>query len=146
MDNYEINIKTCAILRVSDKISKVIEGKSEYLVNMNTYDIMENSCQYYGSSCSGRMKGTKMILGSSYKVPIIIEETNSIIFFPTESPSSTNCSWLSLNNILKYESVEGGTKVYFTSGKDMIVNMTLGSFEMQILRANRLETLIKKRI
>ena len=32
-----------------------------------------------------------------------IEETNEIIFFPTESSKSANCIWISLNNIKSYE-------------------------------------------
>lgn len=147
MDSYEINKETCAIIGINGNISKVIEKNNEYYVNKKTYDVMEDSCQYYGSSCEGRIKGTKMILGSTYKVPIVVEEANDIIFFPTESPSSENCSWLSLNNVKKYErSANGYTKVTFNSGKEITINMTINSFENQLLRANRLGTVIKKRI
>ena len=83
----------------------------------------------YGSTCEGRIKGTKMILGSNYKVPIIIEETNEIIFFPTESAKNANCIWLSLNNIRSYEKSNGFTKVTFNSGKDLIIKMSISSFE-----------------
>ena len=103
MDSYEINKDTCAIISVEKNISRVLENNNEYYVNMPSYEIMDNSCQYYGSSCEGRIKGTKMILGSSYKVPIVVEEKNDIIFFPTESPNSDSCCWLSLNQIEKYE-------------------------------------------
>ena len=80
MDSYEINKDTCAIISVDKNITKVVEKNNEYYVNQTTYEIMDNSCQYYGSSCEGRIKGTKMILGSSYKVPVVVEETNEIIF------------------------------------------------------------------
>lgn len=145
MDSYEINKETCAVVSVNDKVSKVIENESEYYVNKNTYEVMEDSCQYYGSTCDGRIKGTKMILGSNYKVPIIVEESNELIFFPTESPNSNNCSWLSLNNVKKYEREEGFTKVTFNSGKQMIVKMSIASFENQLLRANRLGSVVRKR-
>ena len=146
MDSYEINKETCAVLSINEGVTKIIEENGEYFINQSTYEIMENSCQYYGSSCDGRIKGTKMILGSNYKVPIIIEETNEIIFFPTESPSSINCSWLSLNNIKSYERSDGFTKVIFISGKEIILKISIASFENQLLRANRLGSLIKKRI
>lgn len=145
MDSYEINKDTCAVVSINDKVSKVIENDCDYYINQNTYDVMENSCQYYGSSCAGRIKGTKMILGSNYKVPIIIEESNEIIFFPTESPNSDNCTWLSLNNVKKYEKDAGFTKVTFNSGKQMVVKMSLASFENQLLRANRLGSVVRKR-
>ena len=146
MDSYEINKDTCAIISVDKNITKVVEKNNEYYVNQTTYEIMDNSCQYYGSSCEGRIKGTKMILGSSYKVPIIVEETNDIIFFPTESPSSSSCSWLSLNQIDRYEDCDGFTKVTFNNNQSIFVKMSVSSFENQILRANRLESLLKKRI
>ena len=101
MDSYEINKDTYAVMTINDGITKVLEKDDEYFVNKSSYEVMEDSCQYYGSSCEGRIKGTKNILGSNYKVPIIIEESNDIIFFPTETASSNNCVWLSLNNIEK---------------------------------------------
>ena len=145
MDSYEINKDTCAVIGVNDKITKIIEGDDEYFINKGCYEVMEDSCQYYGSSCDGRMKGTKMILGSNYKVPIIVEETNEIIFFPTESPYSDNCVWISLNNIKSYEKCNGFTKVVFNSGKEMIIKMSVSSFETQLLRANRLGSIIHQR-
>ena len=145
MDSYEINKNTCAVVSINDDITKVLENDEEYYINKNSYEVMEDSCKYYGSSCEGRMKSTKLILGSTYKVPILIEESNEVIFFPTESPSSKNCVWISLNNIEKYEKYNGFTKVTFNQGKEMIIKMNISSFETQVLRANRLGSVIHKR-
>ena len=145
MDSYEINKDTCAVISVNDEITKVLENNDEYLVNKSSFEVMEDSCEYYGSTCEGRNKGSKMILGSNYKVPLIIEETNDIIFFPTESAKSANCVWLSLNNIRSYEKNNGFTKVKFNSGKEITIKMSVSSFETQLLRANRLSSIIKKR-
>jgi len=145
MDSYEINKDTYAIVSVNEGISKVLEKDDEYFINKNSYEVMEDSCSYYGSSCEGRIKGTKQILGSNYKVPIVVEETNEIIFFPTEAAGNANCIWLSLNNIKSYERSNGFTKVVFNSGKELIVKMSISSFETQVLRANRLGSIIRKR-
>ena len=145
MDSYEINKDTYAVMTIDENVTKVLEKEDEYFINKNSYEVMEDSCTYYGSSCEGRIKGTKMILGSNYKVPIIVEETNEIIFFPTEAASNANCIWLSLNNIRSYEKCNGFTKVIFNSGKELIVKMSISSFETQILRANRLGSIIRKR-
>ena len=145
MDSYEINKNTCAVVSVAEDVSRIVEQDEEYLINKGSYEVMEDSCKYYGSSCDGRIKGTKTILGSSYKVPIIVEETNEIIFFPTESVNNKNCIWVALNNIEKFENCNGLTKVTFTSGKEMIVKTSVSSFEMQLLRANRLGSIVKKR-
>ena len=145
MDSYEINKNTCAVMGVNDKITKVVENEDEYFINKSSYEVMEDSCEYYGSTCEGRIKGTKKIIGSNYKVPIVIEETNDLIFFPTEAPNNANCVWISLNNIEKYEKYDKFTKVKFTSGKEMIIKMSIYSFEMQLLRANRLSSILRKR-
>ncbi len=145
MDSYEINKDTYAIVSVNSDVSRVLEKDDEYFVNKSSYSVMEDSCSYYGSSCEGRIKGTKQILGSNYKVPIVVEETNEIIFFPTEAATNANCIWLSLNNIKSYERNNGFTKVIFNSGKELIVKMSISSFETQILRANRLGSIIRKR-
>ena len=145
MDSYEINKDTCAVISLNNEITKVIEKNDDYFINKSCYEVMEDSCEYYGSSCDGRIKGTKMILGSGYKVPIIIEETNDIIFFPTESPLSSKCIWVSLNNLEKYEKCDCFTKITFNSGKEILVKMSISSFEMQVLRANRLSSILKKR-
>lgn len=145
MNSYEINKNTNAIVSINEDITKIIEAEEEYFVNKSCYEVMEESCQYYGSSCDGRIKGTKNILGSTYKVPIIIEETNDIIFFPTEAIYKPNCIWFALNHIKSYENAAGYTKVIFDSGKELIVKMSITSFENQVLRANRLSSVLKQR-
>ena len=145
MDSYEINKNTCAVVSINDNITKVVEGSEDYYINKSSYEVMEDSCVYYGSSCDGRIKGTKNILGSVYKVPIVVEETNDIIFFPTDSLKSKNCIWISLNQIEKYEKKDQYTKVYFKNGKELIIKMSINSFELQVLRANRLSAVINQR-
>lgn len=145
MESYEINKDTCAVISINNDLTRVVEKNEEYIVNKTTYEVMEDSCQYYGSTYLGRIKGTKNLLGSAYKVPIIVEESNDLIFFPTEASNSAKCVWIALNHIEKYEKDNRFTKVTFDSGKQIIVKMSISSFEMQLLRANRLGSIMKKR-
>ncbi len=146
LDSYEINKETCAVLNVNNESSQIIEQDQDYLLSKRTYEVMEESCAYYGSTLEGRVKGTKMMLGSNYKLPIIIEEVNDIIFFPTNGAENEKCSWISLNNVLKYEPYKGYTKITFTEGKTLILKMSYRSFELQLLRATRLQNLLKHRV
>lgn len=145
LDSYEINKSTCAVINLKEDISKVIEKNNEYLLPKRSLQVMEDSCSYYGSSYNGRLKGTKKILGSNYKLPIIIEESNDLVFFPTTGLNNEDCSWISLNNIESYEQYRGYTKVTFIDGKILIVKMSYSSFELQLMRATRLSNLVKKR-
>ena len=143
---YEINSETLALLPISKNVTKVIEVNNNYIIKKSIIEVLETSCNYFGSSFKGRLEGSKSMLGSIYKPPIIIEESSNIIFFPTTGLSNEKCSWISLNNIRSYERVEGYTKVNFVKGKSIIVKMSFSSFEMQLLRATRFQNLLRQRL
>ncbi len=142
--NYEINKDTLAILP-GEKGSKVMEIDNDYEVDFTPYEVMEHSCIYFGSSLDGRLNGTKSILGTIYKSPIMVEESKNIIFFPTKSPNLESNVWVSLNNIKDYERDKEGTKIEFKNNKQIIVDIPYLSFENQVLRATRLESIFRKR-
>ncbi len=145
MDSYEINPSTLAIIPNGEEKTKVIEKNKEYIVESSAFAVMEKSCEYFGSSYEGRVKGTKAALGITYKPPIVIEESRDIIFFPTSSPTSTSCSWISLKNIKSYKRIPGGVKIIFENDKEAIFPVSLESFENQLYRATRLESVLRKR-
>ncbi|MFA7688946.1 MAG: competence protein ComK, partial [Bacilli bacterium] len=99
MGEYEISNNTLAIIPIGYSKSKVLETTEEFIVNLSPFEIINNSCKYFGSSYSGRHDGTKNLIGVSHKAPIIIEETTELIFFPTMSPRIPNCYWISLNKV-----------------------------------------------
>ena len=145
MNNYEINEDTLAIISKSNKISIVYEKYNNYIVYQNIIDILNNSCKYYGSSFEGRKIASCSLLKVNYKVPIIVEESSNMIFFPTSSLRNNNCSWISLNNIDRYERNYRGSKIYFKSGKSIIFPISYGILNNQILRSSRLIYLLKER-
>ena len=109
IDNYEISKNTFAIIPIDSNKSEVIEDNGCFIINRNSTKIVDDSCKYFGSSLSGRHEGTKNLIGVNYKSPIIIEETAEIIFFPTNSPRITECTWISLNNLEEYKKNNGKT-------------------------------------
>ena len=144
--NYEINNSTLAILPIDDCTSKVIESTEEYIVNKSSFNIIEDSCMYFGSNYQGRYEGTKKLIGMSYKLPIIIEESRNIIFFPTSSPKLSECMWISLNNLDKYYSDENDNSyIDFKNGYKLKLNISKFALENQILRASRLEFVLRSR-
>ena len=100
-ESYEINNSTLALIALDNK-TKVIEEEREFFIDKTPSNILEESCEYFGSSYLGRKIGTKNLIGITHKSPIIIEESREIIFFPTSSPRLNNCSWISLNNIKNF--------------------------------------------
>lgn len=146
MISYEINCDTLALLPVSENETKVIERNNVFLVKKPVMEIIENSCKYFGSSYLGRHEGTKNLIGITHKAPIIIEESKNLIYFPTSSPRLVNCAWIALNNIKTYESKNGKTELLFNNNKKMKLNVSFGSFDNQVLRATKLEAVLRKRI
>ena len=66
-------------------------------------NIIGYSCEYFGSSLKGRLKGSSVMLGMGYKLPVIVEESKEIIFMPTMSLEHSECSWINISHIQKYE-------------------------------------------
>ena len=139
MIEYEINDETLAIIPDDIWNSIVIEDSCNYEISKKPLEIVDYSCKYFGSSYPGRKDGAKNILNSSYKLPILVEDTNNLIFFPTSSPEDKNCSWISLKNINNYYKLaDGKTKIEFKNNKSIIVDISYNSFNNQVMRASRL--------
>lgn len=145
---YEINKNTLAIIPVDFQKSKILETNNEYLIEEKGFKIIEDSCKYFGSSYEGRFQGTKKLIGVTHKSPIIIEETSSMIFFPTVSSLRNDCMWFSLNNIKDYDhgSDLNKTLILFSNGEKMELDIPYGPFNNQMLRATRLKMVLLDRI
>jgi competence protein ComK len=145
MQNYEINADTLAIIPLNEYKSKIIEKNKEIEIDMTPMKIIDNSCKYFGSSYKGRFYGTRNLIGVSHKAPIIVEESREIIFFPTASPRLYECAWISLKNINDYKRGLDSSTIVFNSGYNLELDMSYGSLDNQILRAARLESVLRKR-
>ncbi len=145
MDNYEINNDTLALIPINNYKSRIIEKNNIFEVSMTPMQIIDNSCQFFGSSYQGRFSGTKKLIGVSHKAPIIIEESKEIIFFPTNSPRLYDCCWISLKNINDYRRKNNSSMVEFNTGHHLELDISYGSLDNQVLRAARLESVLRKR-
>ena len=142
---YEINNSTLAVISIDNNTCKVLEEEAEYVINKSSYEVIDNSCKYFGSSYQGRYEGTKNLIGMNYKLPIIIEESRNIIFFPTTSPRLDDCCWISLNKISNYIVENNEVYVFFKNGTKIKLNISFFALENQILRASRLESVLRHR-
>lgn len=145
MNSYEINSETQAIIPIGEDKSKIIEANRTLIVNQTPMKIIDRSCKYFGSSYQGRFMGTKNLIGVSHKAPIIIEETREIIFFPTSSPRLNNCSWLSLKHLQNYKKSNNNSIIVFNGGYLLNLDISYGVLDNQVLRATRLESVLRLR-
>ena len=146
LDSYEINIDTLAIIPYGKKTSKVYEGKDIYIVHQSSYNIIKNSCLYYGCSYDGRREGSKFLIGSDMKIPIVIEERHNIIFFPTSSCIRENSIWISFQNLVKYNKYNDiSSMLYFKNHVHLVIGCKYNLIDSQFIRCIKLENAICKR-
>ena len=146
MNDYEINDETLAIMPNDIWESVVVEDDCNYEVKMKPLAIIDYSCKYFGSSYDGRKIGAGEILNSGYKLPIMVEDTRDLIFFPTASPLDDNCSWISLKNVKSYRKITNTkTEIEFKNGKLLTIDVSYNSFNNQVMRASRLESILRSR-
>ena len=145
MKKYEINGSTLAVVGVDKVSSKVIEEENSYIIDDNSYQVMEDSCTYFGSNMKGRVEGTKRMLNINYKVPIIVEESNDLIFFPLSEIESDKCTWISLSWYDKVVNDDKNTYIYFKNGQKIKINISKYVVENQVSRALKLNYVLNER-
>ena len=146
--NYEINEGTLAVMPDTNdsRKSKILEDRKEYIIDSKPYEVMDYSCKYFGSSYEGRKEGTKAVLDINYKVPIIVENSMNFIFFPTNSPDSSDCIWISLKNIKTIKEDDfNSTRIIFNNDIEITIPISKRTIENQIFRASRLDLIMRNR-
>jgi len=150
IEEYEVNPYTMFLLPYtygSKVYSRIFELEDEFLSPFKPLDIIKKSCEYFSSSYEGRKAGTKQLLGMTHKLPIVIDPTNSIYFFPTTSPSRSECIWVSHGNIENYHRVAPKkTEVLFRNNQTFVFPISDSSFKNQLYRTDRLKWKLTQRI
>jgi competence protein ComK len=149
IEEYEVNPYTMFIKPVtygSKVYSEIYELEDDYLSPFKPLEIIKKSCEYFSSSFEGRKDGTKQLIGITHKVPIVIDPTNFIYFFPTTSPTRSECVWISHEHILDYHRIDSRqTRVVFQNKQSFILPISRSSFENQMLRTALLKTTLMQR-
>ena len=99
---YEIDLSTVMLIGIDESKTKVVTLDDEFILDIDSKKIMDNSCKFFGSSLSDRVNMTKRLVGIKSKSPIIVEDSRNIIFFPLKSVRDKCNIWISFNNLEKY--------------------------------------------
>ena len=146
MLDYEINNNTIALI-YNDNKTIVYEKNNRFILeDVLPNKIIKYSCEYFGSSYDGRVRGTNKLTGITHKVPIIIEESNEIIFFPTTSSRLNECSWIRNKYIKNYKKLpDNKVELELIDNNKICLNCSYETINNQILRSSRLESIIRYR-
>ncbi|WP_080847414.1 competence protein ComK [Cytobacillus gottheilii] len=150
IDEYEINPNTMIIRPIpygSKIYSHIIELDDEMTSPFKPLDIIKEGCRFFGSSYEGRREGTKQLTGYTHKLPITIDSTNYLYFFPTSSATKNGCTWISAEHIYSHKRTEDGeTEITFKNQLSLRLPVSYNTFRNQIMRTAVLKTTLMRRI
>ena len=142
---YEIDLSTLMLIGIDEDSTKIITKDDEFLINISSRDIINNSCKFFGSSLLERINFTKRLINISSKSPIIVEESRNIIFFPLKSTREKENIWISFNNLDKYVKFDDKTVLYFKNGKSVSIKFSYYIVDNQVTRSLMLDYELNKR-
>ena len=142
---YEIDLSTLILIGLDDNSTKIITNDSTFIVNSSARKIIDYSCRYFGSSIEDRIKSTKILAKMTAKVPIIIEDTRNIIFFPIKSTREKNNIWVSFNNLDNYIKDGRNTILTFKNGTEITLQVSYYIIDNQVTRSLILDYEINNR-
>ena len=145
VEEYYVTSDTLLLVSFGKNKTKIYDVNGNSVIKKTPFEIIDESCQYYGSSYSGRYVGAKKLLDMDYKLPIIMDAVKEVVMFPTCSPKSDDCCWICVNNIENYEKYKKNSIIKFINGMTYEVNVSFNSLENQIMRATMLLMKLKKR-
>ena len=85
------------------------------------------------------------MIGVRYKAPIIIEESNELIFFPTASTKANKSAWILLSAVKNYYVDNNILILELYNRQKIYLNYSYGVIDNQILRSTRLESTLRGR-
>lgn len=142
---YEIDLSTLMLIGIDDESTKIVTIDKEFIINSSAKKIIDESCKFFGSSLTDRIKATNRLVNMASKTPIVIEDSRNIIFFPLKSTREKNNIWISFNNLDKYEKDNDKTVFYFKNGKVVSLIFSYYIVDNQVTRSIVLDYEINKR-
>lgn len=142
---YEIDLSTIMLMGIDDFRTKVVTLDDEFILDVDSKKIVDNSCKFFGSSLNDRVNMTKRLVNIKSKSPIVIEESRNIIFFPLKSIREKCNIWISFNNLEKYVKDGDKTMFIFKNKKQVVIDFSYYIIDNQVTRSLMLDYELKKR-
>ena len=135
MENYLINNKTVALLKVKNK-TIIYDVETKRVINKNIKKILEYNCLFYGSDLVGRKKSAAKIINIRYKIPLIIND--NIILLQLNSIRCDECLFLVLNKLIDYKVNSNLLEIKCINNTIFNNKISKNSFEKMIINGIKL--------
>ncbi|AJD92217.1 hypothetical protein JMA_29000 [Jeotgalibacillus malaysiensis] len=140
--DYKINTSTMAIrcARHLEFQTHIIETNKSCYSMQPPLKLLEYACKMGGSTYKGRQESVRFKFGIHSKIPILVNQNEETIMFPTHSPTHINNTWISLEHFHKAYDHEDRAKstVEFINGERITVMCSLKTILKQHQRVSAL--------
>lgn len=116
----------------------VIGAFGENIVEKSPLTVLNESCEYYGSSFEGRLKSAQQILKRQKNLPIMVSITLEYCMIPLGSPLKKDTAWVSFRYIKQIDPKGANSIITFHNGVQLEVNISKDVLEMRLNKAARL--------
>ncbi len=124
----------------------VMESNNTVEALSSPTELVDFSLRYYGSSLRGAGDGSRFVLGNITKYPVLMCERLDLYWFPSKSPKLRDCIWFALHHVQSYSAYDKTkTKVIFSNGSSILVEVSASAFETRIQRTYSLRYIIEER-
>ena len=152
MQNYRLNKDTMAIFSnpCLSSSTAILEWPNKVLYCTRTpLYLIEEACISGGSTYNGRREAVERMLRTKSKLPIPVNPTEGLFFFPNMSPYEPHCHWFSFFHIQNFFTAKDDktkTEIIFTDSRRKIINTSYKTMAGQICLTGLLVALIYKNI
>lgn len=148
--SYYVNKDTMAIFANLDPVypSKILEPGAVIYCTKTPKQIVSESCMVGGSTLDNRRQAMEKLLNTKSKLPIPVNPDDGTFLFPTQTPRSVFCNWISFFHVKHYdESKKKSSQIHFTDDSTMELNMSFFCMRRQMLYTGlAIATFYKNRI
>ena len=134
---YIINESTYYLIK-NNKQSEIMEKNNKVILPISLNTILDENCNYFGSSYEGRKASARFFLQINSKVPIILDEKKNIILFPMESDRNQNNIWFVYNNVLSFKKIKNYVEVTFKNNEKTLFLISYNIFKNQMIKCYQL--------
>ena len=103
LSNYSIHKDTMVLLPAKhiDYETLVLERNKHVYVKQTSLEIIKYSCLARFTTYDGVREAVKLQTGFKRKVPIPINPSQNLYFFPTHATGDYECCWISFDHVLQ---------------------------------------------
>lgn len=142
-DKYFANDKTLFIKSESEWRTKICEMDKTFSINQNHFSIIKDTCNNNRTSYENMLKVSEKLINKHYKMPVYLDSNRENLFFPTKSNNSSNCYWISYQNLVSFIKKGNHTILVFRDNIKFKVPVSYNIINNQFSRCLCMENMSK---